>query len=173
MAQGNPVIGEIYRHYKHGGLYQVVNIAEHTETGEKMVVYQSLYGEFRTFVRPFEMFIGDVPSGLRFALVDRSELKKKEDAPAAAPETSEHPDAGSEILSANEKFLEFLDTKDFTRKYDLLLSMRNEITDQLIDNMAASLDFVIDEGPLDSRYEQLKTCVRTRQQYELNRFERH
>jgi hypothetical protein len=31
----------IYKHYK-GGFYQVLGIAEHTETGEAMVVYVSL-----------------------------------------------------------------------------------------------------------------------------------
>lgn len=31
----------LYRHHK-GGLYQLIGIGEHTETGEKMVVYVSL-----------------------------------------------------------------------------------------------------------------------------------
>ena len=54
-------------------------------------------------------------------------------------------------------------------KYEILLDMREEITDRMINNMAVVLDVVIEEGPLDQRYEELKTCVRTFQKYEVNR----
>lgn len=47
----------VYRHYK-GKLYEVLNVATHTETGERLVVYKALYiteGE-NCWVRPFTMF---------------------------------------------------------------------------------------------------------------------
>lgn len=62
----------IYRHFK-GNTYKVL----HTETQEKMVVYQALYGKYQYFVRPYEMFVTkvdhdkypDVKQEYRFELV--------------------------------------------------------------------------------------------------------
>ena len=48
-----------YRHFK-GNEYEVTGIATHSETGEKLVVYQALYGEQGLWVRPYDMFIETV-----------------------------------------------------------------------------------------------------------------
>ena len=41
-------------------LYKIVGIAEHSETKELMVVYQALYGDFKMYVRPYNMFMSPV-----------------------------------------------------------------------------------------------------------------
>lgn len=44
-----------YRHYKQMD-YEVLGVARHSETLEKMVVYKALYGDHGLWVRPLEMF---------------------------------------------------------------------------------------------------------------------
>lgn len=49
----------VYRHFKNK--YCVVeDVAEHTETGEKLVIYRALYGENKLWARPYDMFLSEV-----------------------------------------------------------------------------------------------------------------
>ena len=45
------VKGGLYRHFK-GMYYYVLDVATHSETGEKLVVYQKLYDSRDLYVRP-------------------------------------------------------------------------------------------------------------------------
>ena len=56
------LIGRIYRHYK-GDYYIVENIAIHSETGEKMVIYRALYEDGKVYARPYDMFIEKTNKG--------------------------------------------------------------------------------------------------------------
>ena len=49
----------IYKHFK-GDYYIVEDVAIHSETKEKYVVYRSLYGESELYIRPYEMFLSKV-----------------------------------------------------------------------------------------------------------------
>lgn len=49
----------IYKHFK-GDYYLVEDVAIHSETREKYVVYRALYGESKLYIRPYEMFLSKV-----------------------------------------------------------------------------------------------------------------
>ena len=49
----------VYKHFK-GDYYFVIDIATHSETKEKYVIYRQLYGEGNLWIRPLDMFLSEV-----------------------------------------------------------------------------------------------------------------
>lgn len=74
----------IYRHFK-GDYYLVEDVATHSETREKYVIYRSLYGENELYIRPMDMFLSkvdrekypNVEQEYRFQLQDIKSVKEK------------------------------------------------------------------------------------------------
>ena len=193
MMDRTPKPGELYRHFKNK-LYQIVTVATHSETGEKLVIYQALYDDFGVYARPLDMFVSevdhekypDVKQKYRFERItikDKPEdmLRKSisSDAnviTANAPENvsvqaqachEPVPDV-DEGQAPNPRLMEFLDADTFEEKYNILVSMRDTITDRLIDDIAVVMDVVVPEGPLQKRYDDLKNTIKTRQYYEFS-----
>ena len=52
-------INGIYKHFK-GDYYIVLDVAIHSETKDKYVVYRGLYGENELYIRPIDMFLSEV-----------------------------------------------------------------------------------------------------------------
>ena len=215
-----PKSGEFYRHFKNK-LYQVITVATHSETGEELVIYQALYGDYKTYARPLAMFTSEVDhekypevtQKYRFERVEPGDWKEDTGYAKAAADTETVSDAdchGAEKLpdtagyrkceevqtqeniaqgtaqitedsrtvenqadeskaQINPKVLEFLDTEDFDERYNILVSLRDELDDQMVNILAVALDVVIPEGRIEERYDALKNSLRTRQRYESTR----
>lgn len=184
--------GQFYRHFK-DRLYQIVAVAEHSETGERMVVYQALYGDYRVYVRPYEMFVSEVDhekypevtQKYRFELVEPSgdgqpvrteAVPQKSCTRKTRPETGEEkkpmPAAGKQSPddgSVNPILLEFLDAETLEEKLHIMIFGRNQMDDNLLNNIAISLDLVVDEKSTQEKYDEILNCLSMMEKFECNR----
>lgn len=186
------VIGGFYKHFK-DKLYQVKGTAIHSETKEKMVIYQGLYGSYEMYVRPYDMFLSevdhikypDVVQKYRFELIDiktgksleadyeennqnmeseKSEELEKLEELEESKESKESEE--SEESEEDSKLIRFLDAYDYKEKLDILTSMRGELNDGLIDIMAESIEVAVPEGDITDRYNSLRKCLMAHTKYE-------
>ena len=184
-----PKNGEIYRHFKNK-LYQIIGIATHSETKEPLVIYQALYGGFGMYARPRAMFVSevdhnkypDVKQKYRFTRMEMNadgtwHCVEEEDntvileVQSDSKNVAKQQETGIQAENPDEerpdpKLMEYLDAETFDEKYNVLVSMRDCITDKLVDDIAVVMDVVIPEGDLMNRYDALKMALRTKQKYE-------
>lgn len=154
-----PRVGETYRHFKNKN-YKIIAIAHHSETDEELVIYQALYGEEKICARPLDMFVSEVDHEKYPEVKQKYRFEKIEDAPAEKKMLNQ--------MSPEEKMMAFFDEDDLEGKYRILVNMREDVNDTMIDNMAVVLDVVIPEGAISTRYEDLKRAIQTKQRYEQN-----
>ena len=146
-----PVAGETYRHFKNKN-YKIIAIAHHSETGEELVIYQALYGEGMICARPLDMFVSEVDHE-KYPEVKQKYSLEKIETPVLE-------------MSIEDRMMKFFDEDSLEGKYQILLTMREEVTDTMIDNMAVVLDLVIEDGPIAKRFDDLKFAIQTKQRYE-------
>lgn len=177
---------EIYKHFK-GNLYQIVALAEHSETGEQLVIYQALYGDFKTYARPLAMFTGkvdrekypDVTQEFRFELQGEDRERQctesqqvthdEEPKQVEAAQTETIGENSEEELKLDPMVLEFLDADSYEQRLNILAALHHRITDEMITTMAIACDVEVEAGDAEARYESLKTCLLTLEKYECNR----
>lgn len=161
-----PVVGETYRHFKNKN-YKIIAIAHHSETGEELVVYQALYGDGMVCARPLDMFVSEVDHEKYPEVTQKYRFEKIADAmeESIADEKKEEKKRLDE-MTLEEKMMLFLDEDDLEAKYQILLAMREAMTDTMIDNLAVTLDIVIPDGELSMRFDALRRAIQMKQRYE-------
>lgn len=182
-----PKAQQIYKHFK-GNQYQIVALATHTETGEELVIYQALYGEFKIFARPLSMFAEkvdkekykDANQEYRFELVNGVDERLLEGAPTPSTKIGEENTVKAEepIINNTEETQElnldpmviaYLDAESYEEKLNILVGLHHRITHDMITVMAVASDVEVPEGELEDRFIGLKNCLITLEKYECNR----
>ncbi len=188
-----PLPQELYRHFK-GGKYQVITIARDADTGEEIVVYQALYGEFTTYCRPLSEFVSEVDTKkypnadqkMRFELFtpevkeekkESASSEKKENAPASKDQ--DEPNKGdfmsrtieqeAEEFGMNPLVVKFLDADSSADRLEVLNQIRPIVTNEMIDVMAMAIDTEIPGDDPDVRCGELRECLITKQRFEVIR----
>ena len=164
-----PQPGTFYRHFKNK-LYQVIAVATHSETGEKMVVYQALYGDYQVYVRPLEMFISpvdrekypDVAQQYRFEQVFPGQMtvSQQNETPSAGQnavvcKNGERDDQAvivgydqeqQEETMGHEWLERFLDADRLEDRLAVLKQMEGHVTQKELDCIFLSLDLQPETG---------------------------
>ncbi len=154
--------GEFYRHFK-GNLYQIVAVAYHSESGERMVVYQALYGDFRTYVRPYDMFVSEVDrekypqaaQQYRFEQVTPEKAPKSADTQPDTAERQPHP-----------ALLRFLDTDDFGERMECLKQLARTGAQEDIDSLYVALDMRPQAGTIEEQADGIGRCLAAQHRYD-------
>lgn len=190
-----PQAGEIYQHFK-GKLYRIVALATHTETGEQLVIYQALYGEFQVLARPLSMFLEKVDAKkypdaagkdrfMRIPMAEAAAVPQPVPAPSENPVEprpvampSENPVESRPAAASSESpvepqpdpgLLAFLDADSYEEKLEVFASLEGKVDLHMLNAIAASLDLELSEGSLEEQYDTLKSCLMTLERYECNR----
>ena len=171
--------GDIYRHFKNK-LYQIITVAIHSETGERYVVYQALYDDFQTYIRPYDMFISevdrdkypDVAQRYRFEKVENiKNINKSDNAVSVGAVENVVKDITLDEVETgvNPILLEFFDKDSLADKIEYLNSVKLKIDDRLINDISASMDLTIEEGDISIRFASLINCLQTMARFECRR----
>lgn len=187
MERHTPIPGEFYRHFK-DKLYQIRTIAEHSETGETLVIYQALYGDYRTYARPLADFMSPVDhvkypeskDTWRFTQVDLTqgcvtEVKNStvhsDDQSQSTESAAPNRVAGTAPADSTPEdlFMDFLDAYAYKKKLEILSQLRGKMTRSMTDSIAASLDLVLPGKSIESDLELIEDHIRTRAKFEVRR----
>lgn len=153
----DPKPGEFYRHFK-DKMYQIIAVAVHSETKEKLVIYQALYGEYGVYARPLDMFMSEVDKEKYPDAVQKYRFEKIENIGELSKNSSSSNCENEESLYTDEKnisdkvlkdniqsdkatnigknyFIEFLEADSFSDKKEIILANREFISDRELDTM--------------------------------------
>ena len=168
-----PRAGEIYRHFKNR-LYQIVTVAVHTETGEELVIYQALYGDFRCFARPLSMFMSPVdrekyPDAGQTCRFELTEPGGGEGGSRMAEEAADGAGCREEDEQVNPWLEAFLDAEGYEKQLEALSRMRGKISQKELDSLYLILDIQPGTGDPDSQLSRIIKDLETRKRYDGSR----
>jgi hypothetical protein len=175
MQQKKPQPGEFYRHFK-GNLYQVLQLATHSETGEELVIYQALYGQYGVYARPLSMFVSPVDKEkypavsqtYRFECTSPQALVQ-EIASMVNPQKVQElcEDSQAERVEEEEPLIvQFLDCESEEEKIRFVKQHKLKLNNSFFLVAAESLGYTETQKTLDARLEELIHHLKIKMRYE-------
>ena len=161
-----PKPGEIYRHFKNR-LYQVIGVARHSETGEKMVVYQALYGDFGLYVRPLEMFISPVDREKYPQAAQKYRFERVQ--PAKTDTETQSVEEENFRESPNPDLIRFLEAEEMDEKLAALAQLEKSASPADMRGAAAALEIELGEGDVPEQIENIRKFLRIQAKYDGSR----
>ncbi len=179
-AVRKPEPGEFYRHFKNK-LYQIVAVAEHTETGEELVIYQALYGDFRIFARPLSMFLSpvdrekypDIRQEFRFQRVDRPFSEQESGRQRLSEERTDRQEEEEKEEPGRENFIvRFFDEESLQGKWKLLDREGEGLAKETLEILCGGMEIPCGGGDREELLSGLKYWLETQMKYDGSRLRR-
>lgn len=180
------VPGEFYRHFK-DKLYQIVAVARHSETGERMVVYQALYGDYQVYVRPYEMFVSPVDRE-KYPYASQTWRFEKVVLGASMPTSQTAAEPGTDSGQAsrqpeeaagtdgfqepqepqepNPTLLEFLDSRSFEVRMECLRKLKKTGTRQDMESICMALDVWPPDGTIAEQVSAIERYLKLQEHFD-------
>ena len=165
-----PRPGQVYRHFK-GNIYRVIALADHSETGETLVMYKRDDSNEKAYARPLDMFMSevdrkkypDVKDRYRFTLYSEDE---NGDITARKTEAVQFEEGAPDpLLEA------FLDAETISEKVGKFYDMKGAVTDEILSFIASSLEIDV-SGDTEEKYSEILRALKAKEKYESNRLRR-
>ncbi len=187
-----PRPNEVYQHFK-GKQYKIITIASHTETEEELVIYQGLYAPYKVYARPVSMFLEEVDKvkyphatqGYRFEKVEEKKsifgkknksedglllVEAKEEMVFETISPEEDDLQQTDTAAIHPGLLQFLDAEGYTAKLEVLSTLKNKLTPELLTPMELSMGMEPSEATVEERYASIKNQLLTKLKYEKTRY---
>ena len=182
-----PKPGEFYRHFKNK-MYQIVAVAVHSETGEKLVIYQALSGDYGIYARPLDSFLSPVdrekyPNAeqeFRFERTEPGCMKTESVQQEAVKDTNFQGKMPEERRQEKEPdpdqpnplLIEFLDAENPEEQLAVLRRMEGCVGKKELDSICVYLDISTRYSSLEEQSEGIRQYLKLRMHYDASRLRR-
>lgn len=163
MERRIPKTGDVYRHFK-GKRYKILYIATCTETGEDMVIFETVQGERKVYASFLETFLSPLDTGKYPNAEQKFRFELCRDLQENAV-TDIRRQGSTTVL-----ILKFLELDDNEERIRFLQKHQSEIDGRFLTAASESLEFAENAETVEERFAALMRFLKTKIKYESRRF---
>lgn len=162
----------IFYHKETGMPVQIIARAQTKPNFQEVICYQELEAPYDHFVMEKRQFFAEyIREFAELPLVGRKQIGKREDLPDKQPRISKgEVQTEAEEMSGMEKMIAFFDAEGYREKIKIFESMKDDLDEHILNNIAVSLDLSLEDGT--DGYRRILSELRIREKYEGKRGDR-